>query len=311
MARSMSTTRPALRPKHAQIASGYDTGNERGLVYIEFLFAFVPLFLLFLGICQLALLHTAKLVVQHSAFAAVRSAIVVLDEPPDEYDGAARGDLTRGRTGAQPGIDDLLARVGVLPLWWTQLHPQKDAGMTFNLANISSGIVPKTQQGARMVPIRAAAYMPLVVLAPVGGNGNLAGSVGAMVDAFAPAALMYTKAASVVTIQAASGSSELAHEPIGSKAPVTVHVTYLYECGVPLVNAFMCSSLESLLDEKPQRDSAPKAPRTPSALARRLKLAESGDLENLVSPGEYFAVLDAEATLPNQGAAYEDQMDQG
>ena len=41
--------------------------DTRGATYVEFLIAFIPVFLLFLGLIQAGLLYTATLVVTHSA----------------------------------------------------------------------------------------------------------------------------------------------------------------------------------------------------------------------------------------------------
>ena len=56
--------------------------------HVEFLVAFMPLFILFLSICQLALVGEARR--GHAVLAGARSAIVVLEEAPEEHAGAAR-----------------------------------------------------------------------------------------------------------------------------------------------------------------------------------------------------------------------------
>jgi Flp pilus assembly protein TadG len=286
------------------------TSGERGVVYIEFLFAFVPLFLLFLGTCQLALLHTAKLVVHHAAFAAARSAVVVLSEDPQDYDGAPRGSLSFGRADAQLGIEVLLARLGLLPPWAALLLPtlpSADGGVLGFLAAVANGKW-RAQQGARMAPIRAAAYMPLLTLAPESSQATLAGSVDAGVASNVSEALDYTKAASVLTVHDAPGSAELAREPIDGKASVTLRITYVYQCGVPIVRRLMCSSLKSLLgQEKGFSAFGVTLGQQPSKLAQRLSLAESSQLGRLVPIDASVVVFEVEATLPNQGAAYEDK----
>lgn len=296
MARRLTT------PRHGGIAT---TSDERGVVYVEFLFAFVPLFLLFLGICQLALLHTARLIVQHAAFAAARSAIVVLHESPDSYDGAERGHLSRGRADAHAGIDGMLARMGLLPVTGLLSNPSElSGGFVGFLASVISGTV-KRQQGARMAPIRAAAYMPLIPLAPRASTPTLSASVDAGIVNDVSAALNYTKAASVITIQAGPGSPDLAADPIDANAAVTVRVTYVYECGVPIVRGLVCSSLESLLTQKAGVGLfgilfGPP----PSKLAQRLQFGESSGLDQLLPRDASVVVFDAEATLPNQGVAH-------
>jgi Flp pilus assembly protein TadG len=71
--------------------------DARGVVMLEFLVAFVPVLLLFLGAVQLALLSVAELVVRHAAIAGARSAAVVLDDDPARYENEARGDLLGAR----------------------------------------------------------------------------------------------------------------------------------------------------------------------------------------------------------------------
>lgn len=54
---------------------------------IEFLLAFLPTFLLFLGLIQSGLLFTARLFVDHAATNAARAAAVVIGDDPKRYDG--------------------------------------------------------------------------------------------------------------------------------------------------------------------------------------------------------------------------------
>ena len=60
--------------------------DQKGAVYVEFLAAFLPLFIFFEALVQLSGLATATLVVRHAAVSAARAAIVVLPDEPDEYD---------------------------------------------------------------------------------------------------------------------------------------------------------------------------------------------------------------------------------
>jgi hypothetical protein len=122
--------------------------DERGAVYVEFLIAFFPLFLMFLAICQLALLAAADAVVRHAAFSAVRSAIVVLEDNPERFDDAPYGSLSKGDPKKVRGFDDVVAALGALPKAQTDTEAFE------------------AQSGARMVPIRTAAQLALVPLAP-------------------------------------------------------------------------------------------------------------------------------------------------
>jgi hypothetical protein len=237
-------------------------GDQRGAVYVEFLLAFPPLLLLFLGICQLTLVASAKLVVQHSANRAARTAIVVLDEDPELHGKAPRGSLSSGVAKRGTAMEDLLAGLGVAGA--SALPSVSSAGGGF-FGSVIDAVekVAKTQGGARMRPIRNAAYQPLLTLAPrlegrpAGqslADGLPDGLAGQLVRALA-----YTRGAAVVTLQAASGSDELA-EKIEPKATVTVRVTYFYQCSVPVVRALVCRSLARLLKESIEAHEAGGAP---------------------------------------------------
>ena len=63
--------------------------DSRGAVYVEFLIAFIPVFVMFLSLVQLFDLHQAKIILHHAAFTGVRSAVVILPDDPQFYDNAA------------------------------------------------------------------------------------------------------------------------------------------------------------------------------------------------------------------------------
>ena len=65
--------------------------GTRGAVYVEFLAAFLPLFIFFECLVQMAGVYTAKLVVLHSASTAARAAVVVLHDDPQYYGDVAVG----------------------------------------------------------------------------------------------------------------------------------------------------------------------------------------------------------------------------
>lgn len=276
--------------------------GERGAVYVEFLLAFVPVFLLFLAICQLALVNTAALVVRHSAYVAARSAIVVLEDDPERYDDAPRGRLSvkRPATGTGTALFTALGiAAGELPELPEPSLPEPTDG-----GGEGDGDDPP-QQGARMVPIRTAAYARLLTLAPKsaapGEGDTLLSSVSNDFVSELGAALRYTASAAVVTLHR-NGAEHLAVEPVPRDVPITARVTYLYTCRVPVVRAVMCRSLASLL---PPAGESPEQEETDGVLAARMRLSERpSDLEAILPPGAHLAVLTAEVTLPNQGAAY-------
>jgi Flp pilus assembly protein TadG len=64
--------------------------DQRGAVYVEFLIVFLPLFVMFMSLVQLAFVEIANLVTKHAAVGAVRAAIVVLPDNPQYY---KKGDI--------------------------------------------------------------------------------------------------------------------------------------------------------------------------------------------------------------------------
>ncbi len=99
--------------------------DTRGAVYVEFLIAFMPVFVFFLCLLQLALLFSAKLLVEHSATEGARAAAVVFGDEPGPYNEAnaqanvyskERRKIVRGAiliALAPMILDDTVASVGV------------------------------------------------------------------------------------------------------------------------------------------------------------------------------------------------------
>lgn len=260
--------------------------GERGVVFVEFLFAFFPVFLLFLGVCQLAGAALAQFVVQHAALTGARSAIVVLDEPPSEYDGSPRGSLSLGAPSDEHGLPALL--------------------QALNLGSVSHA--PRTtgaQRGARMAPIRTAAYVPLLALTSMSVMSraeSLRANQGLALLHDVERAVRFTRASAAVSVHAGPGAHAAAPEPLGPSTPVTVRIGYLFHCGVPLVSSLLCHRLDSLSATTTEAGVS---------IAARMSAAESfEELETYVGKQARFLFLSAEATLPNQGARYEPEEDE-
>ncbi len=83
--------------------------TERGAIHVEFLVVFLPLLALILCLVQLALIYVGKAVTQRAANAAVRAAVVVLDDDPRWYGGAPRNVATGARAEA-------IRQAAVIPL---------------------------------------------------------------------------------------------------------------------------------------------------------------------------------------------------
>lgn len=77
--------------------SGGLRADQRGAVYVEFLIAFMPVFVFFLCILQLALLYTTKLYVEHAAVQGARAGAVVFGDDPAAYGGSTVNRLTSQR----------------------------------------------------------------------------------------------------------------------------------------------------------------------------------------------------------------------
>ena len=68
--------------------------DRRGVVFVEFLIAFLPVYTFFLCLIQLALLFAVRLVAEHAAVDAARAAAVVIGDDPKRYNGERINRLT-------------------------------------------------------------------------------------------------------------------------------------------------------------------------------------------------------------------------
>lgn len=296
---------------------------SHGAIYVEVLVTIIPVLLLFFGLLQLALLQTGRLIVQHAAQRAVRSAVVVLEDDPQRFGGTPQGNVVyHAPAGEAGGGHEQLVRQ-LADLLGVEVPTGELQGVVTSAA------------GARLAAIQRAAYLPLAALAPapetlqrtfgletgaLAGAGNLA--------RFVVGALLYNRGAAVVTLRKPDGS--VAH-CVGATDDVTVRVTYLYTCTMPLVSALMCSTLDQLsglelLDAATQRHyrsageqglagarassqelqaDLQRAGEAAGGLSQELQYAASPELLlPFLSSRAHFRLLSAEATLPNQGAHY-------
>jgi hypothetical protein len=69
-------------------------GDRHGVVFVEFLIAFLPVYTFFLCFIQLALLFAVRLVTEHAAVDAARAAAVVIGDDPKRYNGEKINRLT-------------------------------------------------------------------------------------------------------------------------------------------------------------------------------------------------------------------------
>ena len=103
--------------------------DEHGAAYVEFLLVFPPIFMMFLGMIQAAMMYAANLVVTHAATTASRAAVVVLDDNESAYGDEERNDLTGGGEGESPldKVDGFLEWAG---LGSAAAAPAAEAGST-------------------------------------------------------------------------------------------------------------------------------------------------------------------------------------
>lgn len=88
--------------------------DTRGAIYVEFLIAFMPVFVFFLCLLQLALLFSAKLLVEHSAVQGARAAAVVFGDEPATY-GEQHGQVNALTAGRRQTVRDAVL-VSLAPL---------------------------------------------------------------------------------------------------------------------------------------------------------------------------------------------------
>lgn len=318
-----------------------DTG---GAAYVEFLITFIPIFLMFLGMVQMALMFAGGLAVQRAASAAARAAMVVLDDDPRHYGGEDRMTVegTGGTPSAESAILDFLSSRG--------LGGGESGG----------GSGPPDVSGARLRAIRNAASIPLMAVSPTPGaiiqsssEQSVASAIGSPSSALhmpasrAAFALLYNRAAMVVSFPDGPGSGgyvtswEGGELSDGVPPQARVRVTYLFHCAVPLANKLMCSDALYLafgsnasaaaaaarrvasggspweaaetfmrerdtLSEREDRDSIPLEELRSQDATSWLGLA-IGVSSIIGGPNPRFKVIAAEAQLPIHYANYEYQ----
>ncbi len=215
-----------------------DTG---GAVYVEFILSFIPLLFMFLGILQMGMLYAASLVVQHAAVTATRAAAVVLDDDPDRYDNQDRRTVEGSESGGAP--------------------EEGAMGGLFGGGGGGGGIGGGSSSGsARFSAIRYAAMIPLMTVTPppeaffpMGRRASLATDIGFNApETRAAMALWYSRGMMNITFpREVRGESFRADWPRpddnGNSDQVTARVTFLYMCGVPIVNRIMCEDGLSLM----------------------------------------------------------------
>jgi len=276
--------------------------DRRGVVMIEFVIVLVPMMLFFFAVLQYGLTSAASLVVRHSAVVGARAAVVVFDDGNGAYGGADRG------------------------LIW-------DDG----------------ELSERAQKVREATYLPLAAVAPAAAHmvPGISSAHDGLGDTLSRlfAHVVNRSAFIAVTFPTgpgAEGDDFHRDAPYGPTEDITVRVTMLFRCMIPMASVFMCrrgteiltglpvdeivgavSSVTSgeLFDaalkgdfnrvrELSQVDEARaraegRGGADQSQAMRELAYVDEVGLQWIGLLGaRRFMILSAEATLPNQGARY-------
>ncbi len=223
---------------------------RRGAVYVEFLAVIGPLLTLFLGLTQLALLYATNLLVGHAAARAARAAIVIL---PDDHEDADYAGVPLNQVGN--GVEGVLGYA-------------------------------TAPGGGRLEAIRDAARLTLAPLSPPldsFGGDSVAEALGEVDGVDVLAGLFgWSRLAVAIGFPDGEGGFRTSFEPRG---PVTVRVTYLARCAVPLGRKLLCGPWTGLGDEQ-----------------RALLAQNGGALASMAVLGEWDVIaIEAQRTLPNQG----------
>jgi Flp pilus assembly protein TadG len=225
-------------------------GRDRhGAAYVEFLVVIGPFLVLVLGLTQLGLLYGADLLVAHAAGKAARAAIVIL---PDDHEDADYGGEPLNQVSAGQGLSGYMM----------------------------------APAGGRLAAIRDAARLTLSPIGPSLDSVNPGSVAGALIQPSGVSLLSglvgWTSLAVAVCFPDGEGGFATTFEPRG---PVTVRVTYLFRCAVPLGRDLLCGGIGDL------------SPDQAGAL-----LQNGGSLPGIVTlAGWRVIALEAERTLPNQG----------
>ena len=202
-----------------------------GVIFVEVLISFVPLWTLFLCAVQLAFISQANLTVKHAADSAARSAVVVLPDDPEEYGGEQEMSVARNSVTAAD-VAGALGRMGSL---------LQGGATTRSVAAALSDRVLLNLGRSRLNTIRLAAHVPLMPLAPVNvghdDNPSLAKTVGGTRKLLS--ALYYQPFAVAVTFPGLT-------EDVATGPEITVRVTYAYQCTVPLARRILCRAADDL-----------------------------------------------------------------
>jgi hypothetical protein len=199
----------------------------------------------------------------------------MLDDDVERHGGVACGDLHGGRGDAATDVPDALHALGARQL------------------------ARRATDGSRMAGIRSAVELPLAAIVP----GTWRGVPLEPGTSLARSLAFGVPATTAVTFPLEPAADELADTVVPPSSGVTVRVTHLFACRVPLARVLLCNTLDydsarsglATQSGDDERDQAHRElERAPFAWAHR----------GLAAARERFVLLRSEATLPRFAAAY-------
>ena len=205
--------------------------DDSGVVFLEFLIAFVPLWTFFLCSIQVAFAAHADLVVKHAADSAARSAAVVLPDDPSEYGGEPQRSVDRNRASIYE-LGAALGRIGAALSRGSDTRRITAALSDRMLLNLGR---------SRLNTIRLAAHIPAMPLAPfnVGYDSRPSVAKAVVSEPKLLRAFYYQPFALAVTFPGVETD-------LATGAEITVRVTYAYQCVIPLARRLLCRAFRDL-----------------------------------------------------------------
>jgi hypothetical protein len=177
---------------------------------VEFLIAFMPIFTLFMGLLQIMVLYSARIMTQHAATRAARTASVVIDDDPRYYGGEDRGSLAGPSASASERAAAYRRHMG-------------------------EGVGPVLM--SRRASIEVSAMLALLAITPRDPSG-MGEPAGDSVDRRA----VYTR--SFVDVEILEGRSGPPATQIGDE-DFRVRVIYRYPCAIPFAGPLVCGGMSN------------------------------------------------------------------
>jgi hypothetical protein len=274
--------------------------DQRGAVYLEFVIVFLPVFVFFMCLLQLGLLYATRLGVEHAASVAARSAVVVLDDDPARYENQARTSVEWTGDCGDAGAANIVKSL-------TEFAPVGETGTLGNADGDCRG-------GPRAGAIRSAAALAMLGFSPplqgLFGDSDFLGPLGGIAGR-----IFYALGATGVSFPSEPGGATY-RTTWGPEDDVTVRVSYLAWCPIPIASWLMCQRLLSYytgvdIDIASREDLEDMVRATGHIRSSKPRFDELYDhtasrlpLTLMMLSDARFIVMRADATMPIHGAKY-------